>query len=89
MEKTLKDYYRFLADQVRLKSIDPKLEIEQAFLTIQTPAAKQEDYEAAVRRVAGLLAAKKEEGALTEGDVISSLNTSNEDMRKKVQANSV
>lgn len=28
IEGSLKDYYRFLADQVRLKSIDPKIEIE-------------------------------------------------------------
>lgn len=78
IELSLKSYYRFLADQVTLKNIDPKIEIERAFQAVQSAAAKEEEYMNAVKRISGLLSVKKEEGVLTEGDIVSSLSTSNE-----------
>lgn len=40
-----------------------------------------------MQKVSSLLNAKKDDGELTESDIIGSLNTSNEQTRKKLQTN--
>jgi hypothetical protein len=65
IENTLTDFYRFLAEKAKLKNTDPKVEIQKAFETVQSVAAKQEDYINAVKRISGLLVVKKDDGLLT------------------------
>lgn len=87
IEESLCNYYKFLTEQVKLKNIDPKLEIKQAFQTIQSPIMDPLQYSQAVRKVSSLLNAKKDDGELTENDIIGSITTSNEQTRKKLQTN--
>jgi phenylalanyl-tRNA synthetase alpha subunit len=87
IEISLQNYYSFLADQIKLKNVDPKLEIQQAFETIQAKVIDPVQYAQAVRKIACVLNAKRDDRELTESDIISSLNTSNELTRKKLEAN--
>lgn len=52
---------------------------------MQSDTAKENDYVGAVKRISELVVVKKEDRVLTEGDIISSLNTSSEEMKKRLQ----
>ena len=40
----------------------------------------------AVKRISELLVVKKEEGVLTESDILSSLSTNSDDVRKRLES---
>ncbi len=53
---------------------------------MQSEGAKQDDYVRAVKRISELLVVKREEGDLTESDILGSLINNSDDMRKRLES---
>jgi hypothetical protein len=47
-------------EQVKLKNLDPKVEVERACQIIQANTADQKEYVYSVKRIAGIMLVKKE-----------------------------
>jgi hypothetical protein len=67
--------------------VDPKVEILQAFETIQFKAISPTDYSQAVRKITSLTKGKKDEKTLTESDILSSLKTNHVATTKRLHEN--
>lgn len=75
IEKSLKDYYTNIKDQVKLKNMDPKEELEKAFHIIQAASPEVKSYLESVQIVASLVTAKKEDKILNKAEINKAIDS--------------
>ena len=87
IENSLIEFHSNLIDQVQLKNIDPKVEIEKSFESIQKIEPDPKGYIKTIKRLADLLNIKKEQKTLSEQDILNSIKVITQDLSTNVKKN--